>query len=67
MALAAMEKESVKAENSSRTAELKIGAFSKQEITDDPHIAAALKSEGRPALPDASARDRLAALRSKKA
>jgi len=39
-ALSAMEKESEKAENASRAAELKIGAFGKQEITDDPNISA---------------------------
>lgn len=65
-ALAAMEKESDKAESASRSAELKIGAFGKQEITDDPNIAAALEAAEKPALPDASARDRLAALRAKK-
>jgi len=65
-ALSAMEKESEKAENASRAAELKIGAFGKQEITDDPNISAALEAGSRLTLPEASASDRLAALRTKK-
>jgi len=65
-ALNAMDKETEKAESASRAAELKIGAFGQQEIPDDPNIAAALEAAEKPALPEASSRDRLAALRARK-
>ena len=65
-ALNAMDKETEKAETTSRAAELKIGAFGQTEISDDPNIAAALEAADKPALPASSTRDRLAALRSRK-
>jgi len=64
-ALTAMEKEAEKSESETRSAELKIGAFGKKEISDDPNIAAALDGTDTKALPQASAKDRLAALRNK--
>lgn len=64
-ALTAMEKEAEKSETETRSAELKIGAFGKKEISDDPNIAAALDGTDTKALPQTSAKDRLAALRNK--
>lgn len=66
IALSAMDKETEKAETSKRAAELKIGAFSRTEISDDQHIAAALEAAEGKLLPDATAKDRLAALRSRR-
>ena len=64
-ALSAMEKEAGKAEASTRSSELKIDTFGKKEISDDPNIAAALKAAEGKALPQTSAKDRLAALKKK--
>ncbi|MBT5871874.1 MAG: hypothetical protein HOH43_00535 [Candidatus Latescibacteria bacterium] len=64
-ALSAMEKEADKAEASTRSSELKIDTFGKKEISDDPNIAAALKAAEGKALPQTSAKDRLAALKKK--
>ncbi len=64
-ALAAMEKEADKAEASTRSSDLKVDTFGKKEISDDPNIAAALKAAEGKALPQSTAKDRLAALKKK--